>query len=406
MWWAQPQRGDYGGRPLIKTTRSRKFSADALEPRRRPVMAPACTKGNWVRALFDSRDIFPALRQALASADRTIRLDFYIFGGRQGQELAELLVRQVRAGVAVRVMLDRNLGTIPQVRQVTLPVLNYLLAEGVPVVLSSGRYSLLSPARGVDHNKYVVVDGARALVGGANIADLYETFHDLMLQVEGPAARELARQFDRDWRRACRTVPPLAEGDGRVAPVYPDGVAVRVLTAGDGQGTLRQAVLAALAAARQSIYVSMLELGHAEAINGLVAAWRRGVDVRVLLDPGDFADLVPVVRWAPRGILNAHTVRQLVEAAVPVRLFKVDQQLSTLHTKLAVFDSRRLLAGSSNWTSKGFGYMLETNVEVRGGEAVAQVERRFLQDWQQRGEVPELPGLLSRGANWLYRRLL
>ena len=51
-----------------------------------------------------------------------------------------------------------------------------------------------------NHRKIVVVDGCTGFLGGINIGDEYKTdWHDLAMQLEGPAVDQLQETFAEDW---------------------------------------------------------------------------------------------------------------------------------------------------------------------------------------------------------------
>lgn len=71
------------------------------------LLGPPIVEGNSVRALQNGDEIFPAMLDAIRSAQHTITFENYIYwSGTIGQEFADALVERARAGVRVHVMLD------------------------------------------------------------------------------------------------------------------------------------------------------------------------------------------------------------------------------------------------------------------------------------------------------------
>jgi cardiolipin synthase len=73
----------------------------------RPGFRQSPHPGSRVTLLFDGPEIFPAMLERIAAAQRTIHLDNYIFRGSAIRlRLADALIGRLRAGVAVRVLTD------------------------------------------------------------------------------------------------------------------------------------------------------------------------------------------------------------------------------------------------------------------------------------------------------------
>jgi cardiolipin synthase len=135
----------------------------------------------------------------IEGAEISIKLLFYMFNAdAAGEAVREALVRAARRGVDVRLLID-GFGS-----DVAPAFLQPIADEGGTFILfhpSLGRRYLLR-----NHQKMLLVDNRRALIGGANIDRHYLTDHgpehwrDLLLLLDGPAVRPAARYFDAIWR--------------------------------------------------------------------------------------------------------------------------------------------------------------------------------------------------------------
>jgi len=371
-----------------------------------PAFAPA-----EADVLYDHAT-FPAMEALVAKATRSIRMDYYIFGGPTAERIADTLIAKHRAGVDVRVLLDAALGKIPEMQKQAKPVLAKLRAAGVPVAFHATK--AIPPRTGgttLDHNKYFVVDGAEALVGSMNLAQKFYDYHDLMIQVRGPVARDLAAQHDFDWYQAQHPEAPAPQqlvtaAPADVAALPPTGPGqVRLVGTGLGRKTGGQALLPLIQGATRSIHVQMHELGPGPVLDALLAARDRGVEVQLLLDPGVLDPFVPVIHKAPRGVINAVATTILLNAKLDVRHFKVDKVVTTAHMKSGVIDGEVLFAGSINWTRGGFEAVAETNLEIHGGRAPQQAEAMFQRDWHTRAVPAERPSVLALQLGKLYQAL-
>lgn len=385
-------------------------TAQARELEARPQYPQPTFSENEADVLYDMAT-FEAMEQLIQRAEKSIKLDYYIFSGPTAKRLAELIVAKHKSGVKAQVIVDHQLGTLPELKSQSKAVLDILKAGGVPLATHSTT-PLVESAKGatIDHNKYFVVDDREALVGSMNLAKKFYNYHDLMMHVRGPIALDLSRQFDFDWYHATHPKAPAPRALVHVEPASvqapgPEGAGmVRLVGTGLGRKTGWEALKPLLANAKTSIHVQMHELGDGPALDALIAAHRRGVDVRIILDPGIIDEFVPIIHKGPRGIVNAVAVDQLLKAKVNVRHYRTDDRFTTAHMKLAVIDGQVLFAGSTNWTPGGFERVAETNLEIHGGRAPAQAEAQFAQDWVQRAVPAEPPSALALALCKLYNK--
>jgi cardiolipin synthase A/B len=146
--------------------------------------------------------MFPALLGAIASAQKTIRFEIYIYAGDElGTQFRDALISARRRGVNVRVLID------------ALGSLTLSASFWEPLITVGGEVRWFNPVLlkrfGFrDHRKMLVCDEEIAFVGGFNIAMQYKGdgiksgWHDLGLQVISPLAVQLAAAFDEMFTRA------------------------------------------------------------------------------------------------------------------------------------------------------------------------------------------------------------
>lgn len=348
-------------------------------------------------ALFDGA-AYAAMERLLESAQTSIRLTFYLFGGPDADRMAEIMAAKQAAGVEVCVLLDQSLGfgpTLPQVLWECRRTYAKLRRLGIPVRLSGPRPLPESPGKTtLSHHKYIVVDEQDALAGGMNVGTVFRRYHDLMLSLTGPIAADLARQFDADWDIAggAPLPPPAPDFDALVpfAGVLPGSA--RVVGTRIGRRTTQAALLQSLRRANTSICVAVCEMGRTSLLGELIACHRRGVNVRVLLDPQIMA------RFGPSGLLNAGATQTLLDAGIAVRLYRLGLDFVRLHLKIAIFDGESAVAGSTNWTRGGFEWVGETDIELHGGGVITELTAQFEADWQRSYPAP----LPTQSAHFLH----
>jgi phosphatidylserine/phosphatidylglycerophosphate/cardiolipin synthase-like enzyme len=366
-----------------------------------PSLAP--TTGNQVEAVFGLEPLLTRLEADLKAARRSAYLDFYVLGGALGSRVANVLVERHRAGVDVRVMMDRNRGTLPKLKREVREVVAILTAAGVPV-----RWAVSRPGGVVlhrwteDHNKLAIIDGRVSWCGGANISDTFARFFDLMMRVDGPASEKLEALFRHDWAAAALPeLPSLVDqtypATGLLEAAPGPGATVRVVSTGIGRRSFEGSLLNAIRSARRQILVQQHQFGWDPALDELIRAHRRGVEVRVLVDPCDVDNFVPVFHQGPQALFNAHAVVKLQKAGVPVRAVKVESAFDAYHMKLGVFDRTMLLVGSANWERLSVATATESVLEISGGTAPDAVSRWHDRVWTEQSEPPK--------AGWLAHAL-
>ncbi len=338
-------------------------------------------------ALFDS-DAYAAMETLIASAGTSIRLTFYLFGGPDAGRMANSMAAKAAAGVEVRVLLDQSLGfgpTLPRVLWECRRTYAKLRRLGVPVRLSGPRPLPESPGRTtLSHHKYIVIDDKEALVGGMNVGTVFRRYHDLMLSLNGLIAADLARQFDADWEYAGGApLPPPAAGFDMLVPFMGSLLgSARVVGTRAGRRTTQTALTQNLRRAKTSVCVALCEMGRTALLADLIACRKRGVSVRVLLDPQIMA------RFGPSGLLNAGATQDLLDAGIAVRLYRLGPDFVRLHLKMAIFDEESAVAGSTNWTRGGFEWVGETDIELHGGRVITELSTQFEADWQRSYPAP------------------
>lgn len=377
------------------------------------------TDVTWVDAAgrrHSEQRVFDETLRLIGQAERAVVADQFLFndfaadaGGvrhrRLSEELAQALIARKRERPQLRAVLITDpintlYGGLPS------PRLQALRAAGVEVVTTdlkplrapnpawSGLWRLccawagndaeggwlanpLGPGRvtlrswlslfnlNANHRKTLVVDQGEdwtALVASANPHDASSLHGNLALRFSGPAAldvlaseRAVVALSGAAWPQGLpATAPAPSIVDATSAP------RVQVLT----EGRIRDALAAALDGARSGdrIDIAVFYFSHRGLIASVVAAHRRGVAVRVLLDPNEDA-----FGRKKNGVPNRQVGAELQRAGVPVRW--CDTHGEQCHAKLLLRRGRdgraELIAGSANYTRRNLDdYNLESSARV------------------------------------------
>jgi cardiolipin synthase A/B len=155
-------------------------------------------------------DRLEALLSLIGGAQKTLQLVFYIFADDAvARRVQAALITAALRGVRVTLIVD-GFGTASCPDTVYEP----LVAAGVRFARFLPRWGRRYLLR--NHQKMVIADRVRAIIGGSNISTQYfedapdgSSWHDLFLSVEGPAITRLSRYHDSLARW-------MARGDGGI----------------------------------------------------------------------------------------------------------------------------------------------------------------------------------------------
>jgi phosphatidylserine/phosphatidylglycerophosphate/cardiolipin synthase-like enzyme len=394
----------------------------------------------WGRAVV-SQGIFDQVLDVVRQARRFIVLDYSLFAGtstaraprrRIAAQLSDALLARRRALPDLKVLfitdpVNEGYGAAPS------PELQLLRAGGIEVVLTdldalrdsnllySGLWRLAlrwwdtpaSPLRlgtrrfnfKADHRKVLIADDGRSgltgVVASANPHDGESAWSNAAVRVSGAAlasllASELAVARFSGWRQRADPYSPAPAAASGPAPGCADPAAgltaggsarVQVLT----EGAIRTALLEHLVAAGRgdSIDVAMFYLADSGVTEALLAAARRGVGVRLILDPNENATT------DSSGMPNQPLASELVArsgGAIHVRWYRTHGE--RFHDAMVMIYGRErlwLTLGSANLTRRALSdYNLEANVAIevaRGAPLAAQTLGYFDTLWSNRAAL-------------------
>jgi len=332
--------------------------------------------GNAATLLTGGEESFAALLEAVRGARKFALLEFYAFADDVvGRLFAAALREKAAQGVLVYLLYDA-VGSV-----LTSRGFFNSLAEARVNVAEFRPVSLLKPYRNWlkrDHRKLVCVDGEKAFVGGFNITadDAPESlggrgWKDMMALVKGPAVVGVETCFWEAWADAAPAgglrVPPLALS----TPPAAGGKYVSVVSASGIRNahSIRRAYACAIDRAKERIYITNAYfLPDRGVYRKLVAAARRGVDVRIIT-PGETDH--PYVRWASWSRYG-HMLKS------GIRLYEWRGPM--LHTKAAVIDNVWSSVGSHNLDHRSLHYNMEMNLNVHDREFCGAMTRAFRED--------------------------
>jgi cardiolipin synthase len=366
--------------------------------------------GNRVSVLRDGPETFAAKFAAIHGAQRYLYLEYYIFEdvSFNGEQLSDLLIARRAQGVQIDVIYD-GIGSMSTPGE----LFDRLRAAGIHVRQFNPIRTSPFSINDRDHRKILIADGEVAIIGGVNLSLDYESgssggsapggkdapatppakpsaplfatapvqpehepWHDVDLQIDGPAVRELKQLFEQHW---------LGQG-GVAAELIPDvdrlvargDEVVRVIGSEGGRLTARYyaTLISAIRSAATHIWVTASYfVPTLQEKRALMRAARGGVDVRLLLP--SHSDSSPAL-----AAQQSH-YSDLLEAGVKL----YERQDGILHSKTVVVDGVWSIVGSSNFDHRSVLFNDEVDAVVISAATGAQLEGYFQQDLEHASAI-------------------
>lgn len=340
--------------------------------------------GNRVRQLLNGDGTYPQLWADLRSATRSITVQmYYAKPGRVADTLAAILGERARAGVRVLLLFDA-FGAQTLDRE----WIEGVQRAGVELrFLRKLRWYSMHAATDRSHVRVVVVDGRVGYTGGFGVADYWlgsgkakEEWRDTNVRFEGPAVMELQSAFAAAWVEATgellvdgRFFPPHAFR-GQVGPAHA-GLLFTSTTTGSTEAE-RFLALTIAGAARTLYIANSYFVPDDDFRDLLVAASRRGVDVRILTT-SDETDIL-TTWYAGRA-----RYRRLLGGGVRV----YEYQPAMMHAKTLVADGIWSTIGSMNFDNRSLAFNNESNLVVWDSTFGAEMDSTFLADLAHAREI-------------------
>ena len=356
-----------------------------------------------------------ALLGLINHATKTV--DFAVYGMRNQNDLLKAIEAAKKRGVRVRGFVDRDragnnyyestnewverLGDIRDDKEVEdhldvlrqrsskkdppcprpagfkgpLQCLAYDLGDEWLVARHASRDNFVSDDAGegpnqIMHNKFFVVDGESVWTGSTNISDSCSGGYNANVAVvihSVDVANVYTAEFAQLWEGRSHRLK-RADGVERFQladPLSQQGIELTTWFSPQDKA-MRYGVETLVARAQERIDIAVFYLTNKFVTADLIAAHRRGVKVRVIVDATSAA--------------NGYTKHELLrEAGI---LVKVENWGGKMHMKMAAFDDTYVVVGSMNWTRAGDDANDENTLILRSSRLANQYETFFDHLWQ------------------------
>ena len=158
--------------------------------------------GNDITLLCNGRTSFSKRFELARQARESIEVQTLLYHNDEtGNELADILIERVQAGVEVRVIID---DAFAQGRKDN--IIRKMVNGGVEVRINNPIFEHPLRANFRSHQKVFIIDGSVAVVGGMNIANEYAYgekvdfgWRDTDVLVKGPVVHFVGKLFEENW---------------------------------------------------------------------------------------------------------------------------------------------------------------------------------------------------------------
>lgn len=259
------------------------------------------------------------------------------------------------------------------------------------------------------HEKYLIVDGHEAIVGGMNIADEYlhggsgemvtikgksqPAWRDSDVYISGPVVRDIAKNFRQNWLHVANKELPIAKSNknNRSLPFTVGMIHHRPWEDGDHNVTnFLLYNLRTLKASEKAWFETpyFLPRGALRALQReMVRAAMRGVDLRILTNSEKTSDFGPLVEAA------VFDTRELLKAGARVFHRNNDRMV---HAKVYVLGDKLTLIGSWNMDNRSAAHDSEDICAIYDSDITNQMSEQLLIDMFEQSDEVKLSDLKER----------
>ena len=331
-------------------------------------------RGNRITVLHNGIEIFPALLEAIASAQHSVHFSTFIYSsGHIPIQFADAFSSAAKRGVEVRMVFDKS-GS----KKVSPELMSQMRKAGCKIKwfrpiqwYSWAKYNHRT------HRKLLIIDGTIAFTGGVGIADEWNGnadspthWRDSHVRVLGPAVASVQAAFVDNWNEATgelpideRYFPKLnSEGETSMCGIQSNPVF--------GASSAQRSMAVLIAGATRRLWIANAYFVPPKPfVKSLSDAKARGVDVKILL-PGRYHDQ-PAVRRASR-----RTWGPLLEGGVEL----YEYEPTMMHCKIVIVDSSVTSIGSINFDPRSFALNAEFGIVAFDHALAKQIEDDFVED--------------------------
>jgi cardiolipin synthase len=336
------------------------------------------TAFNEATILQDAPQFYPRLLEDLRAAQHHIHMQYFIWSNDPfTQEVKQVLLERVKAGVKVRALYDGS-----SIAAMGKEYAAEMQAGGVEF-LPYLAYNSLRTLHRVNyrcHRKITIIDGQIGYLGGMNLDReqmpdmVWPRWRDTQVRLHGGGAHSLQLLFLANWEETTKqriATPDLFPFQPEVTTFLP----VQIAASGpDAQWKgIRQLYFYMIASAKEKCYIqSPFFIPDESILEAIKSAALAGVDVRFISTPRGAKFQMPY-----RAALTYF--KEITEAGAKVYLYNGGYY----HAKTINIDGSICTIGSCNMDIRSYDLDYEVNAVLYDAEKSRELEQQFLCDIEE-----------------------
>jgi phosphatidylserine/phosphatidylglycerophosphate/cardiolipin synthase-like enzyme len=319
--------------------------------------------------------IAKGLLQSINEAQKSI--DFAVYGVEGQSAIVKALADDQKRGVLVRWVTDfdaKGNNIYPNTKQ-TMALLKNVTTDLPKNPLVPGNASALM------HNKFFIIDNTTLISGSANLSDtdLSGFNANVYIKIKSP---EVCCAFEREFEQMYGGFfhNAKSEIDNKTNIHLANNNVVSVYFSPKDK-SISKAVVPLINQAHDYVYIPVFFFTDKKTSQALIAAKKRGVDVKVLLD-------------AVAASNNYSCHKELRSAGIPV---KVENWAGKMHQKSMIIDDNTVVIGSMNFSKSGEAKNDENCIVINNAPQLAQKYKQYFlmlydsvpNKWLNKDPLPE-----------------
>jgi len=341
---------------------------------------------NDYKLLINGEQKFPELFAAISAAENHVHIEYYIWeNDTLGNQMKDLLISKVKAGVRVRVIYDA-FGSFG----IRNNVVREMKKAGVQVfpILKIRLMFLANSINHRNHRKIAVIDGKIGFIGGINISDRYDNrlgnavfWRDTHLKITGPTVTSLQRHFITNWNFCSGETLTV---NNKFFPHFHSTQLseykepAQIVAGGPDykRSYIQLSFFKIFTLAKERLYITTpYFIPDESTIIALKQAALGGVDVRLIIPEDSDSRIVSAA--------TKYYMEGLLSAGVRVYLY----QKGFVHAKTVVADTFLSLVGTANMDIRSFDLNYEINAIIYGKEFGKKMEDMYYDDLKECREI-------------------
>jgi len=371
------------------------------------------TTSNAVEIFTLGRKFFDRMKADIENAQKSVNLEYYLFRyDGLGREMAELLIRKVKSGVNVKIIIDGassvDKSMLKSLSEAGCQVRRFFPWHFLFLKIASLRVNYR------DHRKLTIIDDKIGYIGGFNIGDEYlgkgelGNWRDTAVRIHGDCVLELQKEFYFSWGIVndkddfdLLELPYRTDSRDVLSPEQlVDATYMQVVSSGPNYQyrTMRDNFLKIILEAQRYIYVQTPYFVPDEIIlEALKVAATSGVKIKIMIP--EKCDHI-FMKW-----VNQYFAGELIDLGVKIYRYRN----GFLHSKLVLADDEVASVGSANFDYRSLYQNFEINVNIYDTAMVREFARIFRDDARLSDQIFTKQfknrGILAKCAEAVFRLL-